>query len=61
MTIFDDKGILMIYMNPDEALATIKSLSSQLFSKDANTERVETILKDDGRDFSIVTGLFCTN
>lgn len=53
MTVFDDKGILIIHMNHDEALETIKSLSSQLLSKSPNTGRVETILKDDGRDFSI--------
>ena len=53
MTVFDDKGVLMVKMSELEALATIKSLSAQLLSGDCNTGRYEQVLNEDGRDFSI--------
>lgn len=53
MTVFDQEGVLMIRMNQNEALETIKSLSEQLISGSPNVGRVETILNNDGRDFSI--------
>lgn len=53
MTVFDDKGVLMIKMSPHEALATIKSLTEQLITGSPNVGRFERILDDDGRDFSI--------
>lgn len=53
MKVFDDKGVLMIKMSPEEALQTIRSLAEQLNTGSCNGGRLETFLKDDGRDFSI--------
>jgi hypothetical protein len=52
MTVFDDKGVLMIKMSRQEALETIRSLSEQMARNNPNTNRYEKFL-DDGRDFSI--------
>ena len=53
MTVFDDKGVLMIKMSWTEALETIRSLSEQMVRGDPNTNRYEKFLDGDGRDFSI--------
>lgn len=53
MIVFDDKGVLMVKMSPNEALQTIKSLTEQLLSGSPNVGRYERILSEDGRDFSI--------
>ena len=53
MTVVDKSGVLMIRMSPDEAVATIQSISSQILGGSSNVGRLETFLTGDGRDFSI--------
>lgn len=46
------RKVCVVYMTPEEALATAKSLIAQVLSNNPNSERFEKYT-DEGEDFSI--------